>query len=274
MADVETTLTPGITRILEADFSNAASTFGSSVVSIVWSIETGDFVTLGTQVNNYGSSKSAVPLSSDGSIGTAVIKALATFADSQTAIIWFDLTYSSSQSLATSTVTLTVEDGTGTVVSANTYLSLASFKAFCIQKNLQIGTYSDSDIARALIEGSSYADLKWEMRLKGSILLDTQPLAFPRYQLYDINSVLVEGLPTRWVTAVSWYSYYSLLGILYPQTQLTAKEVKRKKVTVGPITTETEYQGVSSSTALLSFPIPDKLVSYYLRPGSNGGVIR
>jgi len=166
--------------------------------------------------------------------------------------------------------TFIVEDGTG-VPAATSYVSSLFADGY-----LGAG-WAPNDQAKeqALIAGSEYADARWGSRLKSSPLSATQGLEFPRISLTDRYGNPLLGVPANWLKAVCLYASYSNAGTLYPANQTTAKDIKKKKTVVGPITTEVEYQGSALATSFLQFPLADRLAKPYTYTGSGvGGVTR
>lgn len=158
------------------------------------------------------------------------------------------------------------EDGTG-LGDATSYVS----EAFA--DDYLGATWAADSAAKqaALMAGTEYADARWGNKIKGVPLVTTQGLEFPRTGLVDRYGRTIEGVPDDWKKAVCLYASYSVAGTLYPSNQSTAKEVKKKKTVVGPITTEVEYVGVALATTFLKFPLADRLAKPYLYSGASGG---
>jgi len=128
-----------------------------------------------------------------------------------------------------------------------------------------------------LENGSEYADLRWGMRLKASLLKLTQALQFPRSGLSDRYGRPVIGVPTDWKKAVCEYTMQSTKGPLLGSTTSSEAGLKKKKTVVGPITTEKEFTtDSSSSSTYTSYPKADMLVKAYLKAfsGNGGSVMR
>jgi len=165
--------------------------------------------------------------------------------------------------------TLILEDGTG-VTDANSYAVAADFQTYYEDREVNIDDFDTTQMEVGLIEASKYLDLRWGQYFKGSIAVETQGLEFPRSYLYDRYGNVVNGLPAPIVEAAILYALEWLNDNLYPDTSTSsAKEVKKKKTVVGPITTEVEYVGSVSQGSALKFPLADKLVKQYTT-GSNG----
>lgn len=166
--------------------------------------------------------------------------------------------------------TFLLEDGTG-IEDATSYISVV------YSEDYLGSSWAADDTAKqnALMAASEYADARWGTRLQSRPLTTTQGLEFPRYALYDRYGNKVEGVPDDWQKAVCLYAQASVAGTLYPSpSSSTAKDIKRKKTVVGPVTTEVEYQGLATDATWLKFPLADKFVKQYIYGGGQGGVIR
>ena len=172
-------------------------------------------------------------------------------------------------------ITLIIEDGTG-IVGANTYASADEYKTYHKDRGVDIDA-SANEIVAALVEGSAYIDLRWGSKFCGYPLTSDQGLEFPRRSLHDRYGKLIEGLPVQIKSAAVLYAQNWLSGTLHPTLPPgSADDIKKKKTVVGPITTEVEYHGLSSSSMILSnyatIPLPDRLCKLYTARTS--GVIR
>lgn len=107
---------------------------------------------------------------------------------------------------------LTVEDGTG-LTNADSYLSLAAFKAQCDAWGYSYAGKTDPQLEVALRQASAYIDTKW--RYKGNRLTAGQALEFPRSDLYDWSSYAVTGVPTRVKQAVAELAFKGLSASLH-----------------------------------------------------------
>lgn len=77
---------------------------------------------------------------------------------------------------------LVVEDGTGTVAGANSFGDVAGAKAFATARGKTLAG-DDTIIATFIVNGMDWLASK-EDRYKGSRLLTTQPLSFPRMNVF------------------------------------------------------------------------------------------
>ena len=170
------------------------------------------------------------------------------------------------------TITVIVEDGTG-LETANSYVSNAEFVTYHTDRNTEVDNYDVEVVDAAVVEASSYADLRWGSRLKSQPLVVTQALEYPRLNLRDKYGNPIEGVPSSWKQAVNIYALEYLKGTLYQtQTPGNSAAVTATKTVVGPITTEKKYAESYVPETWKSFPYGDRLAKKYT--AARGGVAR
>lgn len=107
----------------------------------------------------------------------------------------------------------------------------------------------------------------------GNDTSESQPLSFPRANLFSREGNVILNIPARLKQAVSEYATRALLGVLQndvvPDT--SGRVTTATKVKVGPIETETKFQE-STSVQIAIYPAADSLLAGYLNP--SGGVMR
>lgn len=168
-------------------------------------------------------------------------------------------------------MSFTVEDGTGTNPLANSYTSLAEFKAYFDDRGFAYSpTYSDAQIQQALVQATDYIDLMFEPRFKGYRLVQTpteQPLAFPRTNLW-VRCIYVSGIPADLKNAASEYAKIVLTtGASLsptPAAQDSTGQILQASVQkVGPIEIHATYESGSGATRR-DYPIPDRMLEQYM----------
>lgn len=168
---------------------------------------------------------------------------------------------------------IVVEDGTG-LENSNSYVSVEDANAyFSTRAVTEWLTKALKDKEAALIKATDYIDQRWGPKLQGYPLTRDQALEFPRLGCYDRYGYLAEGVPMDIAKAACEYALITFDQSLGPANPTTSKEIKKKKVVVGPITTETEYVGSNSQTDTIKYPVADSYVKQFGR-GGNGGVYR
>lgn len=163
-----------------------------------------------------------------------------------------------------------VEPGDGTDPLANSYTSLAEFKAYFDDRGFAYSpTYSDSQIQQALIQATDYIDLMFDTRFKGFRLVQSpeQPLSFPRAYLV-VRGQYVTGIPADLKNAASEYAKIVLTTgqPLAPNPggfDTTGQILQASIQKVGPIEIHATYESGSGSTRR-SYPVPDGLLAQYM----------
>lgn len=171
-------------------------------------------------------------------------------------------------------MTLTVEDGTG-LPSANSYISVEDADAyFALRGNAVWAALDVPAKETALVLATEFIDLRWGSKLQGRPVKASQALAFPRYPVYSAAGLLLSAtsVPEGVARGCCEYALQSVAGALYNVPQSAAKDVKKKRVVVGPVTTETEYFNPSNSPAYVSIPKADAYIKPYTN--SSSGVVR
>lgn len=162
-----------------------------------------------------------------------------------------------------------VEDGTGTVVGANSYTSVAELIAYWLDRGVDLTQYDNTTKQSALISATDYIDLVWGDRFFGYKLLAAQPLEFPRQCLYEPDGFCtpVTGIPLRLKRATFEYAYRVLTGngelMPDPVTDETGLLVSSDYEKVGPIEERKNFLG-SSIRKITPYPKADMQLSRYV----------
>jgi hypothetical protein len=125
---------------------------------------------------------------------------------------------------------LVVEDGTG-LADAESYLSVADFRAYCAARGMAVTTATDEVVEQRLRQATDYIDTF--AHYKGKRETTTQALEFPRSNLRDWSGILITGKPRRVVFACAELAQRALTG-----TSLLPDLDRGGKITseaVGPI---------------------------------------
>jgi hypothetical protein len=167
---------------------------------------------------------------------------------------------------------LIIEDGS-IVEDANSYISVAEFKAYHDARGIEYDTFTDDQIEYAIIKAMDYIHLRWGSKFKGRIKDAAQQLDFPRVRLYDSNGRLVDNIPGKLKDATSEYSMRALTEELIPDPAFNTAglSLKRTREKIGPIEEETEYNP-GSVAIYRKFTKADLLLAEFINSAS--GVIR
>jgi len=155
--------------------------------------------------------------------------------------------------------TIVLETGTGTVASANSYISIASCSEYLNKKGLTTwGTSTATAQAMSLINACLWMELQsW----KGQKALSTDPLTWPRRGVFDRDgyNVYSDEIPRDIKRGQCELAYRSFLG-KSPFVDVATGDGYVTEETVGPITLK-YAQGYSTS---YRFPEIDHLFEPYL----------
>lgn len=173
------------------------------------------------------------------------------------------------------TVAIVVEDGTG-MDDANSYATVAELKAYFDLRGFSYAGKTDDQLASALIQATDYIENKYRGKFKGKIEFPDTPqaLSFPRLCLYDLNGVVVEGVPTRLKNATIEYAKRALTALLAPDptTGDSGAYVASQTETIGPITESVTYANGGIPSITKAYPAADKYMVDYV--ASSSGVMR
>lgn len=152
---------------------------------------------------------------------------------------------------------LTVETGAG-LADADSYVSVAGFKAHCDRQGLDYSGYDDAAIEIALRKATQWIDATYGPVFKGTWSTATQALQWPRVGvIYRNKDVDAYEIPSHLVAATSEATFRVLrdADALMPDTP--AQAVKRDKV--GDV--ETEFRTASATPSLGGFKVIDAFLA-------------
>jgi hypothetical protein len=156
-----------------------------------------------------------------------------------------------------------VETGTGSS-TANSLCSVADADAYFIDRKTSTWVGLAADKEAALVRATDFVELTFGHRFRGSKLVTTQALSFPRTGVNSDNVV-----PTKVKWAVAEYALRSLTGVSLlpdPTVSTTGQSIKRVMEKLdGVAEIETEYGSANVSSP--RFPTADGLLQEYVRPG-------
>ena len=130
----------------------------------------------------------------------------------------------------------TVQDDTGTVASANAYISVAEFKEYHDDRAQSYGTTADSVIQAAIVKATDYLDQRF--RFPGQKKQGRrQATAWPREDVDDSDGFSIDGIPAEVKEATAEYALRALTAALAPDPKrdATGAAVQAKSEKVGPI---------------------------------------
>jgi len=166
---------------------------------------------------------------------------------------------------------IVVQNNTGTQVGANSYISLAEFKAYHTARAVVAvteSTYDDTAIEGALVVSFDYIN---SYRYRGSRLTLEQESEFPRDYLYDVYGNPVEGVPTKVKNAQAELALFQLTTGLYvnPEIAANGRAVVETSSKVGPLEETIKYATSGSVATIRAVPAADRLLRDFLQNTGN-----
>jgi len=172
-------------------------------------------------------------------------------------------------------MTLIIQDDTGLIAGANSYVSVQEFKDYWTARGVDYTAKTDAEIEAYLIPARSYLDTRYVYagcKLNGR----AQTTEFPRSGLYDCSSCyaeLVEGIPYEIKDAQCEYANIQAdQGTLQPSGNINGS-VKRTKEVVGPIEEEVEYFSSGQNGGVVSYPQADNKIPEDFKANGYGGMV-
>lgn len=158
------------------------------------------------------------------------------------------------------------EDGTG-LSDANSYVTVAEFRAYCADREIDVIADTDAAIQGNLIDGTDYVDLTYTFL--GEATVDTQALQFPRTR--DDEDY---GVPNKVKYATIEMALQRRSGVNLFSDSESKLVSKREKV--GVIETEQEFDDSKAYKSNSSrFPKVNKLLKGWIDSYSdNTGQLR
>ena len=93
--------------------------------------------------------------------------------------------------------------------TANAYISVADWKAYCDDHGYDYSSYTDAQIQEAIIRATDYTDVRWTF--EGKKYDFDQSTEAPRSDVYDEQGYAIEGFPRLFLNGVSEYTKTDLL---------------------------------------------------------------
>lgn len=149
---------------------------------------------------------------------------------------------------------LTLQDDSGTVTNANTYIDVAAFRAYHADRGNDVSAYDDTKVGQALIRARDYLDQRFKyigFRFRG---VNFQSTEWPRYNAYGRDDLLIVGVPREVKDAQAEYALRALTMTLNPDIQ---RDLSGRQVT----SIDKELAGMKQSIAF-SGTLPPSLPEY------------
>jgi len=170
---------------------------------------------------------------------------------------------------------LLLQDDSGTVAGANTYITVEDFRAYHTDRGTDTTPYLDAVVSAALIRARDYLDQRFKyigFRFRG---VNFQSTEWPRYNAYGRDDLLIVGVPREVKDAQAEYALRALTMTLNPDIQrdLTGQRVQSLSQSMAGMDKTITYAALSPS--LPEYPAADlKLRQAGLIRSSMSGTLR
>lgn len=175
-----------------------------------------------------------------------------------------------------------LETGVG-LAGANAYVSVAEIDTYHADRGNAAWAGATGVKQIAIIRATDYIDKRFRRQFRGNRLGNTQGLQWPRYDAYDDDGDLLQGIPEVLKQAAAEYALRALLLLdLLPDPALgytirsttgqatsaqgspAGGEITSKSETVGPISESTGYASSSSAgSSRGSAQVPGYMIPAY-----------
>jgi hypothetical protein len=157
---------------------------------------------------------------------------------------------------------LIVQDATGLVSGANTYISLAYFKAYHLARGNDHSAFADPALETAIVRGFDHLETRFKYVGEALHSFEQQSSKWPRQNAYDADRRYVNGIHPAVQNAQAEYALRALTVTLSPDPvqDTTGQRVKSTSETVGPIQSSVVYMDGSAGYIPPSYPAADRLL--------------
>jgi len=173
-------------------------------------------------------------------------------------------------------MSLIVQDSSGSVSGANSYVTVAEFKVYHDDRGNDWVIIADSDTAieQALIQATDYLDQRFTFvgkRKQGR----QQSTEWPRINAWDIGRYYINDIPIEIKEAVNEYAFRALSAPLIsdPDRDSTGGIIQSKSESVGPLSESVTYVGGAAYT-MPKYPAADMKLKKTGLVISGGTVLR
>jgi len=171
-----------------------------------------------------------------------------------------------------------VQDDLGSVVGANSYITEAYFRAYFLDRGVDVSASVTADVEAAAIRATDYIDFRWGSLIVGVKKASSQSTQVPRLSAfdkdgYDISNTIPEALKK----ACCEYAYRELNGIsLSPDLVQsdTGQSVKSSKTKVDVIEVQTVFKDDYQEDDFKSYPKADSLMSGLVKNTGSAQVVK
>lgn len=162
-----------------------------------------------------------------------------------------------------------VQDDVASVLDANAYITVAEFKAYHDARgNDYTAATSDAIIQQCIVKATDYLDRRF--RFVGVRQSNVQPTQWPRLDAFNVDELLIFGIPPEVKAATAEYALRALSAALMPDPVRddTGQGVQSHTEEVGPISETRVYW--PGGYELPAYPLADRvlLITGLVRQGA------
>jgi hypothetical protein len=167
---------------------------------------------------------------------------------------------------------LTVETGS-LIPAANSYVTLAIHKAYCLDRGIDLSELTDDEIEAKLVVAASYLDNRYRQSFKGSKVARDQAMAWPREGVDDEDGFpfLITEIPAAVMVAQMELAIRAMTLTLSADIQPSQNIKRRRERIEGVYEEEIEYAEAKSGVAAAApqFVEIDNILAGLLIAGSD-----
>lgn len=154
----------------------------------------------------------------------------------------------------------TPQNDLGTVPAANAYITEEEFRAYWLDKNVDVTALASTVLKGLIVQATQYIDLRFQYygsKLEGR----GQTTAFPRGGLYDKECEPVVGISMEVKNACAEYAYFSNTLPLGTNSSSNEQNITLEKDKVDVLETERQYAGTKQTeTTFNIYQIADNIL--------------
>ena len=154
-----------------------------------------------------------------------------------------------------------VQDPDVPTETANAYVSIVEFKAYCDERGIVYALKSDTEIEQAIVRATDYTDGRWTY--EGFKYDGDQSTEVPRREVFDDEGYSIDGLPLAFRQGVCEYAQidliqgYTLMPNSQDNTQAGTLSYERKKADVVEIE---KHWNTNKGFLLAKWPLADRYI--------------
>lgn len=158
-------------------------------------------------------------------------------------------------------MSLIVQDDTGFVAGANSYLTVKQFRDYWLGRGITF-EQEDDELVPALILATDYMDTRFNF-LGRKCQGREQTTVWPRLGVRDKSGYIVDGIPTEVLKAQAEYARRAITAALVadPSRDETGAAIQSKSVAVEGAVSESITYASGAAYSMPTYPAADRLLT-------------